>query len=73
MFRQFTLALILVALYADRGSAAGMTIEIFPGTNVFSAAAQSLRAGDTLVVHQGTYKETALILRSINWVGKRKR
>src|SRR5262245_36711658 len=34
------------------------TIEIFPGTDVFGPAAQGLVAGDTLIVHQGTYSET---------------
>src|SRR5262245_7530343 len=41
---------------SDRSYAA--TIEVFPGTNVFGQAAQSLKAGDTLIVHQGTYLET---------------
>ena len=31
---------------------------IYPGTNVFSAAAMQLKPGDTLVVHEGTYLET---------------
>jgi hypothetical protein len=48
-------AWIFIAQY---GRTAGRTIEIYPGTNVFSAAAQSLIAGDTLIVHQGTYNET---------------
>jgi len=34
------------------------TVEIFPGTDVFGPAAQNLQAGDTLIVHQGTYFET---------------
>src|SRR5918996_1596635 len=34
------------------------TIEIYPGTNVFKPAAESLKPGDTLIMHQGTYLET---------------
>jgi hypothetical protein len=37
----------------------GRTVDIYPGTNVFRPAAEGLRAGDTLIVHQGTYNETA--------------
>jgi hypothetical protein len=33
------------------------TIEIYPGTNVFKPAAESLKPGDTLIVHEGTYLE----------------
>ena len=36
----------------------GRTIHIYPGTDVFGSAAQGLQAGDTLIVHQGTYNET---------------
>jgi hypothetical protein len=36
----------------------GRTIEIHPGTDVFGPAAQRLVAGDTLIVHSGTYVET---------------
>jgi hypothetical protein len=39
--------------------AQGTTFHIYPGTDVFGPAAQSLHAGDTLVVHQGTYNETS--------------
>jgi len=38
--------------------AQGRIIEIYPGTDVFGPAAQSLVADDTLVVHQGIYNET---------------
>jgi hypothetical protein len=34
------------------------TIDIHPGTNVFKPVAESLKPGDTLIVHQGTYSET---------------
>ncbi|HYR87803.1 MAG TPA: LamG-like jellyroll fold domain-containing protein, partial [Terriglobia bacterium] len=37
------------------------TMNIFPGTDVFGPAAQSLLPGDTLIVHQGTYNETTLM------------
>jgi hypothetical protein len=47
----------LLCLASGRSFAA-RTIEIFPGTNIFGPAAQSLVAGDTLIVHQGTYNET---------------
>jgi parallel beta-helix repeat protein len=33
------------------------TIEIYPGANVFKPAAESLKPGDTLIVHEGTYLE----------------
>jgi hypothetical protein len=33
-------------------------LEIYPGTNVFKPAAESLKPGDTLIVHPGTYWET---------------
>jgi hypothetical protein len=35
-----------------------VTVNIFPGTNVFKPAAENLKAGDTLIVHAGTYMET---------------
>jgi hypothetical protein len=47
---------VLTLSPSDRSYAA--TIEVFPGTNAFGPAAQSLKAGDTLIVHQGTYLET---------------
>jgi len=47
---------VLTLSHFDRLSAA--TIEVFPGTDVFGPAAQGLKAGDTLIVHQGTYLET---------------
>lgn len=48
---------VLLNLLAATFSAAA-TIEIHPGTNVFKPAAESLKPGDTLIVHQGTYFET---------------
>jgi parallel beta-helix repeat protein len=33
-------------------------VEIFPGTNVFQPTAESLKPGDILIVHPGTYLET---------------
>jgi Right handed beta helix region len=39
-------------------SASAAIIEIYPGTNVFKPAAESLNPGDVLIVHQGTYQET---------------
>src|SRR5262245_51633644 len=56
---RFKIALIVVLIFSSEyARTAGRTIEINPGTNVFSAAAQSLIPGDTLIVHQGTYNET---------------
>lgn len=54
--RHVVLVAILVGGLSGRSHA--RTIEIFPGTNVFGPAAQGLVAGDTLIVHQGTYIET---------------
>ena len=42
-------------------------IHIYPGTNVFSTAVESLQPGDELIVHEGTYLDTDRI--SINVVG----
>ncbi len=46
----------LLVLLVSRSYA--KTIEIYPGTDVFTPAAEGLAAGDTLIVHQGTYNET---------------
>ncbi len=56
VFRRVVLVAILLGVLSGKSRAG--SIEIFPGTNVFGPAAQSLVAGDTLVVHQGTYIET---------------
>ncbi len=48
---------LCLTVFADASHAA--TIEVYPGTDVFARAAQSLSAGDTLIVHQGTYNETS--------------
>lgn len=45
-------------LVMGAGESHARNIEIFPGTDVFGPAAQGLVAGDTLIVHQGTYIET---------------
>ena len=52
------IVLFLVCWNAKSLLAQGRILDIFPGTNVFGPAAQSLVAGDTLVVHQGIYNET---------------
>lgn len=43
---------------ATTDGSAGRVIHIYPGTNVFGPAVPSLAAGDTLIVHEGTYLET---------------
>ena len=50
--------LATVALMISAGWLYAGTIEIYPGTNIFKSAAESLKPGDTLIVHQGTYLET---------------
>ena len=53
------LSLVALITLSPSGRSDAATIEIFPGTNVFKPAAESLNPGDTLIVHQGTYLETA--------------
>jgi len=55
LFKIVIMAAILLIFSANSYAA---TIEIHPGTNVFKPAAESLKPGDTLIVHQGTYFET---------------
>ena len=52
------MVLFLVCWNAQSLLAQARILDIYPGTNVFGPAAQSLLAGDTLVVHQGIYNET---------------
>jgi hypothetical protein len=52
------LSSIALLILSPSGRSDAAAIEIFPGTNVFGPAAQSLKPGDTLIVHQGTYLET---------------
>jgi hypothetical protein len=53
------LGLVALLTLSPAGQSHAATIEIFPGTDVFKPAAEGLKAGDTLIVHQGTYVETA--------------
>ena len=53
--RLVTLVVVALSIPATANSA---IVEIHPGTNVFKPAAESLKPGDTLIVHQGTYLET---------------
>ena len=53
------LSLVALLTLSPSGRSHAATIEIFPGTDVFKPAAESLKPGDTLIVHQGTYLETA--------------
>jgi hypothetical protein len=43
--------------FTTSAATTGRTINIYPGTDVFKAAAETLLPGDTLVVHQGLYTE----------------
>jgi hypothetical protein len=52
------IVLCLVCCGQQVSLAQARILEIYPGTNVFGPAAQSLLAGDTLIVHQGIYNET---------------
>ena len=54
-----SIALLVVCCGQQVSFAQGKTFEIYPGTDVFGPAAQSLFAGDTLILHQGTYNETS--------------
>ena len=53
--RLVTVVVVALSIPATTNAA---TVEIQPGTNVFKPAAESLKPGDTLIVHQGTYLET---------------
>jgi hypothetical protein len=63
-----SIVLFLVCCGQQVSLAQGRILEIFPGTDVFGPAAQSLGAGDTLIVHQGIYNETLRL--SIRGIGK---
>jgi len=52
------LSVVALLTLSPSGRSYAATIEVFPGTDVFKTAAESLKAGDTLIVHQGTYLET---------------
>jgi len=52
------IVLLLVCCNEHASLAQGRILDIYPGTDVFGPIAQSLKAGDTLVVHQGIYNET---------------
>src|SRR5262245_36352609 len=56
-FRTVVAAAILILACGQSQSSfgAGRIIQIYPGTDVFGPAAQTLSAGDTLIVHQGIY------------------
>src|SRR5262245_56959067 len=53
-----SIAFMVIADQHQSVLAQGRILEIFPGTDVFAPAAQSLIAGDALIVHQGVYNET---------------
>ncbi len=53
-----SIVLFLMCCGQQVSLAQGRILEIYPGTDVFGLAAQSLVAGDTLIVHQGIYNET---------------
>ncbi len=69
----FSLLLTGAGLWATSSAQAGLiapiqpanVIEIYPGQS-FEAAAESLGAGDTLIVHQGTYADTGRISIGVN-------
>jgi len=46
-----------ISANATTQASTGRVINIYSGTNVFGTAVQSLQAGDTLIVHAGTYTE----------------
>ncbi len=50
---------MVLTLLAGVTSTPAATVEIFPGTGVFSSAAERLQPGDTLVVHEGIYNEVS--------------
>jgi hypothetical protein len=56
----YLLFVLILLICSNLNNAHGSTIEIFPGDS-FESAVESLKPGDTLIVHEGTYIDSGRI------------